>query len=127
MKVIESEDGYLEFDNGLILESFHDVECCEYNYLDFEGGLPIGTELPTMNAVEFQQAIKIKEDGFSVKDIHGIPKWVQARSDQNGYYSSGVNLRIEDNTEKIVLKRPDQNPYDGFFEGTIIDYLDQLR
>lgn len=121
MKVIKSKDGYLEFDVGLILESFYSRGCCEYNYLDFEGGLPVGTELPTMNAVEFSKAIKIKEDGFSVKDIHGIPKWVQARSEQNGYYSSGVNLRIKDGISQVIPKKPDQERYEDLFEGTIID------
>nr|DAX62318.1 MAG TPA: hypothetical protein [Caudoviricetes sp.] len=122
MKVIESGDGYLEFDNDLILESFYSQDCCERNYLDFEGGLPVGTELPTMNSKEFAEAINIKEDGFSIKDIHGIPKWVQARSEQNGYYSSGVNLRIKDGIGEVIPKKPDQEQYEDLFEGTIIDY-----
>lgn len=108
MKVIESEEGYLKFDNGLILESDHDQRCCEINYLDFEEQLPVGTELPTMTAKEFAKAIKIGDDGFSIKDIHGIPKWVQARSEQNGYYSEGVDLIIRDDIDEILPKRPNQ-------------------
>lgn len=107
MKVIESEEGYLKFDNGLILESDHDQNCCEINYLDFEQ-LPVGTELPTMTAKEFAKAIKIGDDGFSIKDIDGIPKWVQARSEQNGYYSYGVDLIIRDGVDEIMPKRPNQ-------------------
>lgn len=107
MKVIVSEEGHLKFDNGLILESNHRQECCEYNYLDFEQ-LPVGTELPTMTAKEFAEAIKIGDDGFSIKDIHGIPKWVQARSEQNGYYSEGVDLIIRDDIDEIMPKRPNQ-------------------
>lgn len=107
MKVIVSKEGTLEFDNGLILESRHEQNCCEYNYLDFEQ-LPVGTELPTMTAKEFAKAIKIGDDGFSIKDIDGIPKWVQARSEQNGYYSSGVNLIIMDDVDEIMPKRPNQ-------------------
>lgn len=122
MKVIRSEEGYLEFDNGLVLESFYDQSCCEHNYLDFEEGLPVGAELPTMGAVEFQKAIKIKEDGFIVKDIHDMPRWVQARSEQNGYYSPGMNLRIKDDAMEIVPKRPGQDSYEDLLEGTIIDY-----
>ena len=108
MKVIESEEGYLKFDNGLILESDHRQSCCEINYLDFEEQLPVGTELPTMTAKEFAKAIKIGDDGFSIKDIHDIPKWVQARSEQNGYYSSGVDLIIRDDIDEIIPKRPNQ-------------------
>ena len=114
MKVIESEEGYLKFDNGLILESNHMQECCEINYLDFEQ-LPVGTELPTMTAKEFAKAINIKEDGFSIKDIHGIPKWVQARSEQNGFYSSGVNLIIMDGVDEIMPKRPNQRDGEELF------------
>lgn len=107
MKVILSEEGTLEFDNGLVLESRHEQNCCEINYLDFEQ-LPVGTELPTMTAKEFAKAIKIGDDGFSIKDIDGIPKWVQARSEQNGFYSSGVNLIIMDDVDEIMPKRPNQ-------------------
>lgn len=114
MKVIVSKEGTLEFDNGLILESNHMQECCEYNYLDFEQ-LPVGTELPTMTAKEFAKAINIKEDGFSIKDIHGIPKWVQARSEQNGFYSEGVDLIIRDDIDEIVPKRPNQRDGEELF------------
>lgn len=67
MKVIESEEGYLKFDNGLILESDHRQSCCEINYLDFEEQLPVGTELPTMTAKEFAEAIKIGDDGDIIR------------------------------------------------------------
>lgn len=107
VKVILSEEDTLKFDNGLILMGDHDQDCCEINYLDFEQ-LPVGTELPTMTAKEFAEAIKIGDDGFSIKDIHGIPKWVQARSEQNGYYSSGVDLIIMDDIDRIVPKRLNQ-------------------
>lgn len=114
MKVIVSKEGTLKFDNGLILESNHMQECCEYNYLDFEQ-LPVGTELPTMTAKEFAKAINIGDDGFSIKDIHGIPKWVQARSEQNGFYSSGVNLIIMDGVDEIMPKRPNQRDGEELF------------
>lgn len=114
MKVILSEEGTLEFDNGLIVVSDHDQSCCEINYLDFEQFL-VGDEFPTMIAKEFAKAINIKEDGFSIKDIHGIPKWVQARSEQNGFYSSGVNLIIMDGVDEIIPKRPNQRKEQELF------------
>lgn len=91
MIVTKSEDNRLEFDNGLVVIGDGESDCCAYNYLDFEQ-LPIGTELPTMNASQFKKAITVKEDGFIVKDVEGTPKWVQARSDQNGYYSNMTTL-----------------------------------
>ena len=102
MKVIKSEDNILEFDNGLVIEGDGDVDCCAYNFLDFEQ-LPVGTEVPTMTALALSKKIKLKEDGFAIKSSDGTPKWVQARSNQNGYYSNctTVNLIYKDN--KITL------------------------
>ena len=47
MKVVKSFDGYLEFDNGVAIESYHDADCCEENYLDFEQFV-VGGEFPTL-------------------------------------------------------------------------------
>lgn len=102
MKVIESGDNILKFDNGLVVEGDPDYDCCAVNYLDFEQ-LPVGTELPDMTAGEFADSIKLKEDGFSVKDINKVPKWVQARSQQNGYYSSMTTLVVKDADKSITL------------------------
>lgn len=35
MRVVKASDERLEFDNGLILKSYHNQRCCEINYLDF--------------------------------------------------------------------------------------------
>lgn len=106
MKVKISEDNLLEFDNGLVVEGVGDKDCCAYNYLDFEQ-LPVGTELPTMTAPEFAANIRLMDDGFSVKDSQGTPKWVQARSSQNGYYSSSTDLVLKYEGTQISLGRLD--------------------
>lgn len=87
MKVITVEENLLEFDNGLRIVGDGDVDCCAYNYLDFEQ-FEVGQEFPTMTANAFAKNIKLKEDGFAMKTTDGTPKWCQARSDQNGYYSN---------------------------------------
>lgn len=104
MKVTVSEENLLEFDNGLVIEGDGDVDCCAYNYLDFEQ-LPVGTELPTLTAGEFVDYISLKEDGFAIKDSDGIPKWVQARSNQNGYYSNITDLIVKYEGKTINLGR----------------------
>ena len=103
MKIIKSEENFLEFDNGLKVIGDGDVDCCAYNYLDFEQ-FPVGLELPTMNIGELVNAISLKDDGFALKDIDGIPKWVQARSAQNGYYSNMTTLILEQEDKRITLK-----------------------
>lgn len=104
MKVTKSEDNLLEFDNGLSVIGDGEVDCCAYNYLDFEQ-LPVGTELPTMSLGEFADRIQVKEDGFSVKDIAGTPKWVQARSNQNGYYSNMTTLVLKYQDKEARLSK----------------------
>lgn len=104
MKVLKSEDNLLELDNGLKVIGDGETDCCNYNYLDFEQ-LPIGTELDDMNIFEFAAAMEVKEDGFSISDKEGIPKWVQARSKQNGYYSYITTLLLEQDDKKVTYGR----------------------
>lgn len=111
MKVIKSEENLLEFDNGLVIEGDGDVDCCAYNFLDFEQ-LPVGTELPTMTAGEFADNINLKEDGFSVKDSERTPKWVQARSSQNGYYSNITTLLLKYKGKTLNLGELSGNIYE---------------
>lgn len=104
MKVIKSEESLLEFDNGLKVIGDGDVDCCANNYLDFEQ-IPVGTVFETMDLEDFHKAMTLKEDGFSIKDADGIPKWVQARSSQNGYYSSVTTLILEQGDKRITSKQ----------------------
>ena len=105
MKVVDSCDGYLKFDNGVAIESFHYATCCEDNYLDFEQ-FPVGTEFPTMSVEELCKNLVLRPDGLILKDSEGIPKWAQARSEQNGYYSDSVGVRVRglDNVYVLVSK-----------------------
>lgn len=103
MKIVKSEDNLVEFDNGLAIIGDGEEDCCAYNYLDFEQ-LPVGTELPTMDIEDFQKSLVVKDDGFAVKDVDGTPKWIQARSDQNGYYSDMTTLIIKQGSKSIKLK-----------------------
>lgn len=95
MKVVKSEDNLLVFDNGLTVIGEGVNDCCAINYLDFEQ-LPVGTVIPDMTGGMFVEAITVKDDGFSIKTSDGVPKWVQARSEQNGYYSNLTTLIVED-------------------------------
>jgi len=102
MRVITSRESYIQFDNGLEVIGDGDIDCCAENYLDCEQ-LPVGTELDDMDIHAFAQAMIVKDDGFSIKDKSGVPKWVQARSDQNGYYSNITTLILQQNDQKIII------------------------
>lgn len=102
MKVIKSEEDLLEFDNGLKVIGVGDVDCCAHNYMDFEQ-IPVGTEFKTMDLNEFKEAMRLEEDGFAINAKDGTPKWAQARSVQNGYYSAMTSLFLEQNGVEVNL------------------------
>ena len=102
MKVIKSEDNLLVFDNGLSVIGVGNIDCCAINYLDFEQ-LPVGTEVPTQSIGPFSDNLYLEDDGFVIKDSTGLPKWVQARSEQNGYYSDMSTLELEMNGHTIRI------------------------
>lgn len=120
MKVIQSEDDMLKFDNGLYIKSFHYQDCCEQNYLDFEQ-FKVGAEFPSAETLgDLIKQIRIKEDGFSMVDAQGIAKWAQARSYQNGYYSKGVGLKVGDGKVEWRLSDP-EGWSDEYFVGKELD------
>ena len=103
MKIIKSEDNLVVFDNGLELIGEGHYDCCAYNYSDFEQ-FPVGTEFNDMNVEQFCSNMTLKEDGFFIKDIEGTPKWTQARSSQNGYYSSLTDLIVKMGNESKAFE-----------------------
>ncbi|MBP9839975.1 MAG: hypothetical protein KBC44_03315 [Candidatus Pacebacteria bacterium] len=116
MKIIESIENSLKFDNGLYIKGSHEQDCCEYNYLDFEQ-LPIGTELDDLTLGELIDAISLKDDGFSINDKSGTPKWVQARSSQYGFYSNRIGLKIGNGIHNIILNKGCSDYPSEIFEG----------
>lgn len=104
MKVLLSDDDYLEFDNGLIVTGHGDVDCCAVNYIDFTQ-FQVGDKFKDMNDEEFAAEASMKDDGFSLKTVEGVPKWAQARSEQNGYYSAMTTLKVEYDGSSTVLAR----------------------
>lgn len=102
MKVTKSEESLLEFDNGLVIEGDGDIDCCANNYLDFEQ-FAVGQEFPTMTGGELVDAIRLKEDGFALTASDGTPKWCQARSAQNGYYSNRTTVVIRHEGKELRI------------------------
>lgn len=94
MKVIRSDDDEVVFDNGLVLNGEGDVDCCASNWIDFEQ-FTVGREFPNMTDKGFMQKVRLKDDGFALKDSQGVPAWAQARTSQNGYYSPMSTLSIK--------------------------------
>lgn len=109
MKVTISRENYLEFDNGLTVYGAHYQNPQYNNYLDFEQ-LQVGDEFEDAESpIDFLSMIKIKEDGFSIKDKSGVPKWVQARNEWDAYYSFGVDLVVCKDGKGYRLTHPKRN------------------
>jgi hypothetical protein len=97
LKVVKIEDEQIEFENGMILFSSHDQDCCENHYLSFKD-LTIadfeGLEFDLTNDNFFK---KIDDYGIELIPIHGHSVKVPGYGSNNGYYSSNLQLCIGGN------------------------------
>jgi hypothetical protein len=96
VKVVKVDSDSLTFDNGVTLYSNHDRNCCESHWLcfndlsleDFEG---LEFDLSNDNFFE-----RIKGYGIAIKPIFGHPVRVPGYGENNGYYSSDLELIVSD-------------------------------
>ena len=97
-------DEVVEFDNGGRLQSHHDSDCCERHWLDFgtaEEEL-IGKQLDL--STEFFE--RVPEYGIRLNVIGNHPVSVAGYGNNNGYYSSYIDLVVLDK-DGTVLQRHD--------------------
>lgn len=95
LKVVKVDSDYIEFENGTKLYSNHDDECCESHYLsmsdlkleDFEG-----LEFDLTNDNFFK---RIEGYGIELVPINGHSVKIPGYGDNNGYYSSHLDLVLE--------------------------------
>jgi hypothetical protein len=101
LKVIQIEDETIIFNNGVILYSDHDSDCCEHHWLatkdltlsDFEG-----LEFDLTNDNFFK---RIEGYGIELIPIEGHSIKIPGYGENNGYYSDNLSLIISENN-KIV-------------------------
>ncbi len=105
LKVVKIDSESLEFDNGIILTSEHDQDCCENHYLSLSD-LTIddfkGLEFDLSNDDFFE---RIEDYGIALKPLNGFPVRIPGYGSNNGYYSSNLTLVIFD--KNVFLKRFD--------------------
>lgn len=87
-KIEKAEDGggTIFFDNGINIEFYHDADCCEFNYIDWES--LIDCLIPDME----YNVIKIEELDTGFKFLDYIT--VNCYSEQNGYYSNSMEFVV---------------------------------
>lgn len=112
MKIVEVESESLTFDNGCVLMSVHEPDCCEWHWLDFSvmktynistvTGKEINIfkqEFDFSNGVPFK---KVEDLGIILYDIEGNRYLINGYSSNNGYYSTNIDLLyVDDNGEEI--------------------------
>ena len=101
MKVVEIFKGKVDyclmFEDGSVLFSNHDRDCCEHHWLDFSG-----LTLEDFEGMDFDLESdnffeRIKGYGIALLPTNGHPVRVPGYGGNNGYYSDQLDL---------ILKRP---------------------
>jgi hypothetical protein len=116
MRIIIVNDESIVFDNGSVLESFHDQDCCESHYVDFSSILGQGWEdadfpehLSDMVAFSDEE---VRKDEYSetwysfviLKDKQGIKYTLNIYNSNNGYYGTDVSLILTNDKVKETMR-----------------------
>ncbi len=105
LKVVKIDKESITFDNGVILYSDHEQDCCENHYLsladltieDFDGLI---FDLSNDNFFE-----RIEGYGIALLPINGHPVRIPGYGYNNGYYTENLSLVLsgEDFTRKYDI------------------------
>lgn len=92
------EDLGIEFDNGSLLYDYHNQECCEYNYADWNQ-----LEKSALDYEFDEKTFKLvpNDYGFRFGD-ESRTFYIPCYSEQNGYYSDSVNIVYKNGDDKIL-------------------------
>ena len=88
MKIKEVTDLHIEFDNGNEITFAHLRDCCETNYADFEQIETFAYGLDFDEDLMFEE---VSDYGFRFGNL-GKMFFIPCYSEQNGYYSSDVDI-----------------------------------
>ena len=107
LKVVRIDSDSLEFDNGMILYSDHEQDCCEIHYLSLDD-LSLddfkGLEFDLSNDDFFE---RIEGYGVALKPKNGHPVRIPGYGSNNGYYSSALDLIITNTDGRGTYKKYD--------------------
>lgn len=84
----------LIFNDGTVLNSYHDSDCCEFHYLSIKD-----LSLEDFDGLKFNLSNddffeRIPNYGIALKPIKGFPVRIPGYGYNNGYYSSNLDLVI---------------------------------
>lgn len=95
-KVTKIDSESITFDNGIVLSSDHNQNCCESHYLGLED-----VTMDDFEGLEFDLSVddffeRIEGYGIALKPILGHPVRIPGYGFNNGYYSSDLTLTLTD-------------------------------
>lgn len=94
MFISEVNEDHILFDDGREITFFHDRDCCEYNYADFDQLEPMAYTHMFDDDLIFEP---VKEAGFRFGDKRRM-FFVPCYSEQNGYYSADIEIIFDGET-----------------------------
>jgi hypothetical protein len=106
-KVIKVAHEDVFFDNGMVMTSAHDQDCCEHHYLCFaEAEGLLGADIPIDNLEHRFDTFFEKVEGYGIrllaKDQHPIA--VPGYGDNNGYYGTNIDLIVMKDNKVIFCQ-----------------------
>ena len=95
-KIIKIYDDEIIFDNGYKLSSYHDQNCCEHHYLDFEHIDKDDYEKLKFDLSNDNFFTRIDGYGIQLNALNNFPLRIPGYGSNNGYYSSNLSLVLID-------------------------------
>lgn len=93
MKILKITEDAIEFNNGTAITYYHEQDCCEHNYADFQQIEDLAYEVEFDENLVFEA---VPEYGFRFGS-KGTPMFfILCYSYQNGYYSSDISIYYRD-------------------------------
>lgn len=93
-KIIIAEENLLKFSDGTTITADHYQNCCEHNYAKFDDldDVAMATDFDTKN-LEIEV---VEGSGIRIGNKPSEMFFVPCYSEQNGYYSSALDIYIND-------------------------------
>ena len=98
MRIVKIEENELIFDNGNCISADHVRDCCEWNYADFP---QLDDEARAYDYDEDISFEEVENCGFRFGDSRR-KFFVPCYSEQNGYYSSDLDITYSDSHGHII-------------------------
>ncbi|MBR5513691.1 MAG: hypothetical protein IKV85_06865 [Ruminococcus sp.] len=92
MKIIDYNDEYIRFDNHSLITYWHEQDCYEHNYADFNQIDLIGINHNYDENLRFEH---VENCGFRFGDDK-LMTFIPCYSEQNGYYTNEIEIYYND-------------------------------